>query len=163
MTPEQRAREEELAAFIRANGEYLAGVDAVNCANAAHIKISAANRRKPVLRFKSFDEQTAKKDARLQKLASFTHPTPDQRRGQIRRYLRRTLNRLVELRDLDHDRYLKTIKAMNKNYFARELRIPKSTFGRLVNSDSGLVMLCNAIMHEHVLLNLNNIYSHKES
>ena len=163
MTPEQRAREEELAAFIRANGEYLAGVDAVNRANAAHIKISAANRRKPALRFKSVDEQTAKKDAHLQKLASFTHPTPDQRRGQIRRYLRRTLNRLVELRDLDHDRYLKVIKAMNKNYFARELRIPKSTFGRLVNSDSGLVMLCNAIMHEHVLLNLNNIYSHKES
>ena len=41
MTPEQRAREEELAAFIRANGECLAGADAVNRAVALFRKENA--------------------------------------------------------------------------------------------------------------------------
>ena len=162
MTPEQRAREEELAAFIRANGECFAGVDAVNRANLGHISRGAARPQKVAFRFSSAIDQAEKeKKRRMKKLKALTRLTPAERKEQIRRYLKGKLKEVIALRRDDYDEYLKVTKKLNKNAFARALKMPTSTFGRLVNDDYGLAALCNAIMREHTLKTLVATYQHE--
>ena len=162
MTPEQRAREEELAAFIRANGECLAGADAVNRANLGHIRRGAARPHNVALHFTSVIEQAEKERIRQKKkLKALTRLTPAERKEQIRRYLKRKLKEAISLRRDDYNEYLKVTKKLNKNAFARDLKMPTSTFGRLVNGDHGLVLLCSAIMREHTLRTYIATYQHE--
>lgn len=162
MTPEQRAREEELAAFIRANGEYIAGKDAACRANLGHIGRGMVHQQKMTLHFTSAIEQSEKeKNRRKKKLKALTRLTPAERKEQIRRYLKRKLNEVRFLLDDDYNEYLKVTKKLNKNAFARDLKMPTSTFGRLVNGDHGLVLLCSAIMREHTLRTYIATYQHE--
>ena len=162
MTPEQRAREEELAAFIRANGECLAGADAINRANLGHISRGTARPQKVAFRFSSAIEQAEKeKNRRKRKLKALTRLTPAERREQIRRYLKKKFNEVCFLIDADYKEYLKVMKKLSKNAFARDLKMPTSTFGRLVNGDHGLATLCNAIMREHTLRTYIATYRHE--
>lgn len=164
MTREEREHEKALAALVRANAKALAAADAVARANAGHIAISKANFHPLTLTVDPAERRHAEMLEAIQSLKPKPRPTnkdiitgealkpprkkPIAKRERLEKFFKSQIKALAKLREKNYYSFRDHLNKNTKQSMASQMKMPDSTFGRLVNGSTTLRCLCAAVMDE---------------